>query len=379
METIKAPNPIYLPLGQPKLNNYICITKGMYILFGGMPGSGKTAIVDSVFVIDLFDWWLENRDKVDVKPRWIYRSMERGEKYKRAKWLSYKLYKDHKILIDVPTIFQWSNKLYELSPKLIALMESYDKYFDELFEYVDLVPGATNPTGVYKYVRDYMEGKETSPGVRSGGKGKVIRENEHKRRFVYDDPNEIIFHVTDHIGKERGETGHYGDKQILDKHSSYMADECRDFYDMVPIDVSQLNRSIEDTYRGQKTELDIQPKDFKGSADPYENADIVIGLINPYKLGVDTYAGYEIGRFVTNKGYNRFRGLKIIKNSYGIDDFSIGYNFIGENGMMRELPRGDRMSVLEHESEEDMPPTFSPFDWYAYATNIEDKISEWSR
>jgi hypothetical protein len=37
------------------------------------------------------------------------------------------------------------------------------------------------------------------------------------------------------------------------------------------------------------------------------------------------------------------------------------------------------MSVLEHESEEDMPPTFSPFDWYAYATNIEDKISEWSR
>jgi hypothetical protein len=343
----------HIPLSHPKLNDKISITKGMYILFGGMPGSGKTAIVDSVFVLEMFDWWLANKETTSVKPKWIYRSMERKEKHKRAKWLAYKLYKDHKILIDVPTIMGWPNKLYDVSPALWTLMESYDSYFDELFSHMEFVSGPTNPTGVYKFAKEYMLGR-----------GHVEQVSEHNKKYIPNDSNEIVFHITDHIGKVKGETGHFGDKQILDKHSSYMADELRDFYDMVPIDVSQLNRSIEDTYRGQKTELDIQPKDFKGTADTYENADLVIGLINPYKLGVEKYANYDIPKFITEAGYNRFRGLKVIKNSYGNDDFVIGYNFIGENGMMRELPRSDRMYLAENLRDR--------FDNYVWATNLED-------
>lgn len=322
INTIKTSrkDPLFLPLQQPILGSKIAITKSMYILLGGLPGSGKTAIVDSVFLLDLYDWWDKNKDKTRAKPYWIYRSMERNEEYKRAKWLAYKLYADHQILIDVPTIFNWPNKLFDLTPKLVDLMSSYDDYFDNLFEnYIDFIPGTDNPTGVYKYVWNFFEKRgeiqykeiETLDDNKKPVKKKIISGYQAK------DENEIVFHITDHIGKISAERG-FNDKQILDKHSEYMG-TCRDLFGMVPIDISQLNRNIEDTYRNVKTEIDIMPQDFKGSADIYENADIVIGMLNPYKLSAYDFAGYNIKNFVTEKGYNRFRSLKVLKNSYGVD------------------------------------------------------------
>lgn len=332
----------YVPLQGEKLSSKIAITPSMYIVFGGMPGSGKTAIVDTVFVLEIFDWWLANKDNPDnkISVEWIYRSMERNQVLKRAKWMAYRLYKDHNVLIDVPTIMSWGNKLYTLSDELIGMMESYDDYFEELFEKMSFISGAENPTGVYNHAvahaakRGKVHTKEIDT-VEAGVKTK-------KKILDYyepDNPNNIVFHITDHIGKLKQERG-FNDKQIIDKHSELMG-ILRDVYLMVPIDITQLNRNIEDTVRGLKTDLDIQPKDFKGSADPYENADIVFGLINPYKLKDFDYAGYDIKQFVNEKGYNRFRGMKILKNSYGIDDFRIGYNFIGENGIMREIPSSE--------------------------------------
>lgn len=333
-------DPLYLPLQQPLLGSKIAITKSMYILLGGMPGSGKTAIVDSVFVLDLYDWWVKNKHKTNAEPYWIYRSMERNAIYKRAKWLAYRLFKDYQIIIDVPTIFNWPNKMYDLTPKLIELMKSYDDYFDQMFEQIDMISGTDNPTGLNKHIWAYYTKPENGKlhykkvdSIDDNGKPIKIDIISHYESYK---PNRIVFHLTDHIGKIKAERG-FNDKQILDKHSEYMGLN-RDLFGMVPIDISQLNRNIEDTYRNVKTEVDVMPQDFKGSADIYENADIVIGMINPYKLSAFDYAGYDIKKFVSKEGYNMYRGLKVLKNSYGIDDFRISYYFGGSSGVMMELP-----------------------------------------
>ena len=339
-------DPLYIPLQQPILGSKISITKSMYILLGGMPGSGKTAIVDSVFLLDLYDWWFKNKDNVNVEPYWIYRSMERNQVYKRAKWLAYKMFKDHKILIDVPTIFNWPNKMYDLTPSLVKIMDSYDEYFDELFKHVDLISGPENPTGVYKHIVAHFTKPENGEIIYKEADSLDENGNPEKKKIVshYETkkPNIITFHITDHIGKIKSQRVFntnimMNDKQILDLHSEYMG-YCRDLFGMVPIDISQLNRNVEDTYRNVKTEIDVMPQDFKGSADTYENADIVIGMLNPYKLSAFNFAGYDILKFVSEAGHNRYRSLKVLKNSYGIDDFRISYLFLGENGIMRELP-----------------------------------------
>jgi len=306
-------DPLYLPLQQPILGSVMSVTKSMYILLGGMAGSGKTAIVDSVFVLDLYDWWVANKDKVDVKPYWIYRSMERSVVLKRAKWLAYKMFKDYKILIDVPTIFNWPNKMYDLTPKLLDIMNSYDEYFDEMFTHIDIISGPENPTGIYNYVWNHYltSGKLIYRTVDTVDENKNPVKKQIIDHYIPNDPNKIVLHVSDHIGKIKSERG-FNDKQVLDKHSEYMG-ICRDLFGMTPIDISQLNRNVEDTFRNVKTEIDIMPQDFKGSADIYENADIVIGMLNPYKLSAFNYADYDIKKFISEKGHNRYRAMKLLK------------------------------------------------------------------
>lgn len=77
--------------------------------------------------------------------------------------------------------------------------------------------------------------------------------------------------------------------------------------------------------------------------------DLVIGLLNPYKLDAMSYENYNIKKMLSDSGENRFRGLKIIKNSDGIDDFKIGYMFLGESGFMYELPKGRDLTDKDYE------------------------------
>jgi len=323
---------LWLPLKQGKLGDHIMFGKNMYFLFGGLPGSGKTAIVDTMFVLEPYRWWLKNRHKTNVKPFWIYRSMERSKVLKIAKWTAYMLFVDHGIMIDVPTLMGWPNKLYELDEELISLIDSYKEFFEQMEEHIIIIDGAAHPTKIMDYAEKFAEKR-----------GYFEQIDKFNRKYVQNDPNEIFIHVTDHVGKITTQKDLNSDKQILDKHSQYMG-ALRDRYGYCIIDISQLNREIENTYRAVNTELDIQPKDFKGSADLYENADVVIGLMNPYKLNVFNYGDYQIEKFISKGKYNRFRGLKVIKNSYGVDDFSIGYQFLGENGAMIELPNAKEIN-----------------------------------
>jgi hypothetical protein len=315
----------YIPLSQSKLNDSIFFGKSMYFLIGGLPGSGKTAIVDSQFLLEPYLYWYKNKDKLNIDPYWIYRSMERNRIYKIAKWTAYLMFIDHHILIDVPTIMGWPNKMRDLSDKEVEIIRSYRPFFEEMFERVFIYDGSSNPTGVYKDAEKFMLSK-----------GKLVKIDQYNTIYVPDNNNLFVCHITDHIGKISSESG-LTDKGILDLHSDYMG-KLRDQYHMTIIDISQLNRNIENVYRAVNTDVDVQPQDFKGSSDLYENADIVIGLLNPYKIQAYQYGGYDIPKFVSNNNANRFRSLKVIKNSYGNDDFIVGFHFLGENGLMAQIP-----------------------------------------
>jgi hypothetical protein len=79
----------------------------------------------------------------------------------------------------------------------------------------------------------------------------------------------------------------------------------------------------------------------------YEDADLVIGLFNPFKLKITDDLGYQVDEFINSKGYNRYRSLHVIKNSYGVDDIAMGVFFIGEAGLWRELPKPENKADLQ--------------------------------
>jgi hypothetical protein len=368
-----------------KIGKAINISKGIYTLCGGLPGSGKTGFIDSLYVLSLFMWFWRNKENTNIKPYWIYRSMERSIKHKVAKWTCWMLYVEYGIIMDVPTILQWSNKKRDLTAEEQVIIKNYDKFFDKLFQYLDIKQGAENPTGVYKYARRiaYDKGswitsndkglfinnvkkadfnKDVFEEVSGGLKrlyididlyGTTYRIFEYDTKYVARDPNEIVFPVTDHVGKLLAESRDgitFNEKQILDKHYEYNG-SLRDICAWNPIDIVQLNRAIENQSRGRslvkgakENDLRITNQDFKGSGNGFENADLVLGLLNPYKLDEMSYGGYKIPNFISEGGENRFRSITIVKNSYGVDDISLGYLFLGENSFVTELPTAIEMN-----------------------------------
>jgi len=324
-----------IPLSHKKLNANISITRGMCILVAAESGVGKTSVTDSLFVLDIYNTYLSQTVKT-FEPYWIYHSLERPTFFKRIKWICYKLWTDYQILIDSATLLGWTNKTYTISDELIQLISTFDEYFDTLNERMYMVSGITTPLSFSKIIHNKMIEF-----------GKIHQIDENNKEFIYNDEKRVVFSILDHVGKVKKMNHHNTAKDVLDEYHGFVSNVFRDFYQGVSVDISQLNRSITSTDRFKMGDLDIKPEDIEGSSTIYQNCDIVIGLMNPYKRGLSMYPadnGYEISRTIDVNGKTRFRGLKIIKSSYGGDDLRIGLSFLGENGFIRELPKAIDMT-----------------------------------
>jgi hypothetical protein len=327
-----------IPTGFSVLDSNINgIQKSLYTIVGGNSGTGKTSFVDLAYVLNPYKWITDNKGKTNIKIKWIYNSMERNTKYKLAKWVCLKIFQDHGIVMDVPTMLGWQGKKFEIDDKTKDLIFKTGEYFDEMFNsgVIDIIDGSQNPTGIFNYINEFAKNN-----------GDIVQVNEFTKRYIPHDPNLYVIIINDHIGKLNSEINNGSrlvDKALLDKHSEYMG-SVRDKYGFTVIDISQFNRSIGSTERMKVKSVSPEPDDFKGSGDMYENADIALGLFNPFKLKINDFLGYDIPRFVAKNGENRFRSISIIKNSYGADDVIIGLNFLGENGNFRELPTSDSFS-----------------------------------
>lgn len=319
-----------IPTGFIELDKHINgIQKGIYTLIGGNSGTGKSAYAHLAYILNPYDWLQKNLDKTDFRLRVILNSMERSTKYLLAKWTCLKIYQDKGFILDVPTLLGWQGATYKLTEELRQLIYDCEEYFEKMSDVVTIHSGATNATGLYFRGKNYAEAN-----------GKIEHISEHEKVYIPNNPNEVVILLNDHVGKVTSEVNggiRLLDKAILDKHTEMMGG-LRDFYHMSPVDISQFNRSIGSTDRIKNKQVSPEPDDFKGSGDMYENADVCLGLFNPYKFKINDFLGYDIPKFVSPSGENRFRSVSVIKNSYGADDVIIGMNFLGENGHFRELP-----------------------------------------
>ena len=342
-------NTIMVPFGFPKMGENIAIGKKLYFAVGGQSGTGKTAFVDLAFVLLPYFWYIQNKDNTDIKIKWIYRSMERSKTYKLAKWVALKLYMDTGIIIEVPKLLGWRLK-HKLSDDIYSkVIKSFD-FFEEMLQDVEIIDGSINPTGIYMHVSEYArkvgENVEISYKTREG----LLRNTQ-----TYKTHNEklITIIIIDHAGRSAGEKFegkflHPQSKELLDRLSTYCSSSFRDYYGFTPVLVSQFNRGLEDTERRVKTAMSPLPSDYKNTSNIYEDCDTALALYNPYKLGDLHNLGYKINDMVDEKGFNRYRSVYVLKNSYGVDDVAYGMKFTGECGYMEELKRANEMKQEDY-------------------------------
>ncbi len=97
----------------------------------------------------------------------------------------------------------------------------------------------------------------------------------------------------------------------------------------------QLTIHVSSVERQKFKGIDISPQqnDFKDTSNPYTDADIVIGIMNPWKMDMKECLGYNLEILKEN-----FRMLKVIKNRKGGDNKAIGVYFNAPAGTFHELP-----------------------------------------
>jgi replicative DNA helicase len=324
-----------IPMGFNRLNRYIGIRKSMYFLVGGLTGSGKTSFIDDAFVLNPFDWYISQKGP-KIKLRMIYRSMERSKTYKLAKWISRKIFLDQGIIIPVPKLLGWTEKMTKDEHDLFLMYEDYMGMMDDV---ITIIGGPENPVGIAKELKAHALQN-----------GSIEQLDEFNKVYVPNDENEITIVVIDHIGLLKLTKDQPTKKQAIDK----MSDElryARDFFGYTPVVVSQFNRDISNPMRIKNGDVEPQLEDFAESSSTQNDADVVLALFDPMRYKVADPSGYDLNKLKDQYGAKYFRSLRLIKNSYGEDDVRIGLGFMGQIGMFRELPRvkdmteGDYLSV----------------------------------
>ena len=359
----KEGNVLTIPFHHKKISKYIFMAKNMYYLIGGAGGTGKSSYVDDLFIHGIHNWYKTKNDK-GIKLTIILRSLERNKKHRLAKWLCMKLYRNYGILIDVPTLLGWGIAKNRIDDDLYQKIKLTYDWIEEIQEEVNIIDGVSNPTGIYLQARNYMESIGTlyyakidhekseisyfkrrvvnhHPVIKKAEKGECPEVTPYQSIYVPDEPNRVVIHINDHLQAMSTESG-YTDKQNLDKMSEYNR-ILRDLYGMSIVAVNQLNRSVSDTTRRVQTELEPQDSDFTGSSSMFHDCDMASILFNPYKYNLSDFRDYQIRRCVDDFGINRFRSNHLLKNTYGPDNQIFAYQFIGENGMFRELPAPDQI------------------------------------
>jgi len=363
---------IWVPSPYKRWKNKIGLSRRFYTLIGGDSSSGKSAFVDRTYVLHTYQWYMANKDDLSFKPKIILRSMERSKEFRIAKWVCYLLYQQFNILIDVKTVFGMHTGDSRVSDDLMKKIEKCRKYIENMENYITVIDGKATPFGVYSDFREYaLENGElyrhTPDGVlqigifpdnRSHKEWKTIPKDRfpdeyklperYEKKYIPDDEDEIVIPIVDHIQKYESRQGH-NRKQTIDKGTEFSS-KLRDLYGMSPIDVSQFNRNKSDSKRrfSKKSEFKPEENDFKNSGDMYSNCDVCIAAFNPKEYGVNEHLNYPVNAFTNSQGYNRFRAIWVLKNTYGPDNFGAGFHFIGEIGKYDLLPKPNKCNARKY-------------------------------
>ena len=351
-----------------------------YTLISGATGSGKTSFTDYCYILS--PWSYLKEKKTDIYWEVNYFSLERKRMFKHAKWVSWMIYRDNtETLLAAEDIL--GGKHGPLNKKGYNLVRSYDEEMSQMLEHVQIYDGKVSAKVLSRIIRrralelgtlfksddvgvlmdddlvyvERFEAKGLVENTKMGPKPYIDLEFEgHKFRIYEEDHHYItknkkafVFFIIDGINL-------LGSKEEIDKISVELAD-ARDIYGFSPVLVTQQNRAMGDITRMKMHGADLSPQleDIFKSSQMGFDADLVIGLFDPYKYKSwdkdGKYGGYCINpvnngpSMQTPSGLNRFRSAHILKNTFGQDGNKFGMKFLGECNHFEVLPFAESLEM----------------------------------
>lgn len=321
--------------GFDRLNKLLFgIQRSTYYLIGGQSGTFKTTLTDYMVINAM-----EDAKKQGIPLNVYYYSFEIDKLTKQCNWLSVLVYQKYNVIVPPEKIKGLGDN--RLTKDELDMVNTCIPELEEMFNKIKFDFTPVNPTGIYNNLWRTFENK--GKFMKEKYTDNTGKEREKIIKFVPNNPNEMNICVVDHLyylQKER----EFQTKETIDKFSEYCV-ALKNMFGMTFINIQQFNRSLSSVERQKFKGADMSPQesDFKDTGNTYQDADVVLGIMNPYKLDMEECLDYDIsklGRYMIM--------LKIIKNRLSSDGEGIGLYANPKAGKFEELPDPDKINYTNY-------------------------------
>lgn len=330
-----------IPFGMPRLEQYIPgIQRKNYTIITANSGVGKSKLAKYLYVISAINFILAN-PQMGIKLKIFYFCLEESKKAFIQSIKAYKLHDVFGIRIDVKLMRSLTGTL---SADIEEKLESLRPWFEKFEEHVEVIDHIRKPYPIYHHVQTWLEANGTwtykEIPVTIDGVPTVQRV---KNFFIYNDDNQYVEVIADHISLLQPEKSMKNKHEALTMYSSEYCIALRDKYYCTIVNVQQQAAEQEKkqfTYKGQSIEVKLEPS-LDGLGDnklTQRDADEVFGLFAPDRYEIDEHRGYNIRILQDN-----YRSLSLLKTRDGMPNTRIGLFFDGAVNLFQELPKKEHM------------------------------------
>lgn len=324
-----------VPTSSRMLNKWITnIQKERIYIISGSSGSGKTSFANELYVFSMFDEYIKH-DK--IKPEIIYFSFEMTKENLIGKLICRWLYNKYNIVISPNQLFSYGD--YKCPKKIIDIVkqedcQEYISKFEEVTKVYDISMGVDEIVSILDNI-----------GNKNGERKE--KDNGFKTYVEYEE-NKHVLVVIDHAALVKLSPGK-SKKSTIDDLTPHLI-RVRKQYKFSIVILQQLNRNISSTDRLKLDQMLPNDADLKETSDLYDACDVCIGIFNPFKYRIPRTFGYDIctDEILKRKFFleDRFRIMNIMKNRHGDNNKIMPVGFIGENGMILDLPSPDKLDIF---------------------------------
>ena len=336
---------IIIPYPFPRFaQNVPGIMKGTYTIISGNQKSGKSQIADYMYLYNALNFVQTKNTNIDVFIPYFTLEMSKEAKIRQA--IVHRLFLKHRKILTTRQLRSLFDG-YTLPQEIISLIDADKTYFEYFEDKVKLIDGIKNPTGIYKYLRDYFHAngryidKQGHPISYHDIEKNDLQINLNISHYEPNNPDLFVIPVIDHISllnPEKQDGKMQTTYDAIAKLSSDYLIKVRNRWQASICVVQQQTLAKESNESAKMDRHEPSSdglSDYKGSA---KDCDQLITIYSPFRNKVRNYLGYDITRM-----QNYYRRLAVELDREGAT-FETSLYFNGKVNFFKELPQSSQIT-----------------------------------
>ena len=332
------------------------IVPGMITMITAGSGVGKTQVAKALAVREPLEYAVKNNMKLKI----FYFALEESKQEFVDTMICNYVSQKSGLQIDILALQGYREK--SIDAKIMLIIETYVEEMEELLQNVEVIDSVYNPTGIYKYLRNYADENGThhydekifiKNKIDEDGKKYTVEEKVRPySHYVPNDPTQMTIVVVDHMSlltpEKNKDTGNTMTQHQTMAHwsTNYALKQITKHWNWAVVNVIQQEQSGEReqfTTKGDSIQKKTEPSlaGFANNKEIQRDAKVILGVYAPDRYGFEEYHGYDIRRM-----RDTFRAIKVLKNRFGPPNKYHHMLFDGATNRFKELPKSSESHLL---------------------------------